>query len=558
MMRIRSKTGVNKVLNREMIITRWMLILRPAVVTATLGVAILVFPDEIIDKFTIAVIVLGTYLLTLLYWVADKFSGIHRPLLATQIAFDIFIITIIIHYTGGIDSSFVGFYFVAIMCASLFFRWIVTFLFATQAALFYVLYNVLYLYYLGPNDDPTFNPDKVDNYVALQAFLYSVIMYGVGFISSSFAERIIKKDSALISALMLLKGARLDTSDILQSMTNGLITVNMNGVIMYINRAAESILEIGRGEAEGRHFRDVLGERSRGMADIIEYGLRNVSVFSEQEISVETRGGHAVPLGSSGMPLYDTDKSRRGFIVNFIDLTEKKQLLEMIRQADRMAAIGELSAAIAHEIRNPLASISNVVEIMKESHDKLDGQGAMLLGVLERESGRLQRISTDFLKFARVKDPCTTVIDLNTALEQVELLLVNDPRKTDRIIIKSTIGKPVRVRFDSDHLEQVFLNILINSLEVLDGSGEIVITTEGGVYGDNYIRLVVYDNGPGFTDEALGKVFEPFYSTKKEGTGLGLALVRKLVVSNGGRVLARNRPGAGAEIALDVPVEGSD
>ena len=103
------------ILPRDTMIIRWMLILRPAIVTATLGVAILIVPNESIDKFPIAVIVLGTYLLTMLYWIAHKFSGIHYPLLATQITFDIFIITVIIHYTGSIDSPFVGFYFLSIM-----------------------------------------------------------------------------------------------------------------------------------------------------------------------------------------------------------------------------------------------------------------------------------------------------------------------------------------------------------------------------------------------------------------------------------------------------------
>jgi len=141
----------------------------------------------------------------------------------------------------------------------------------------------------------------------------------------------------------------------------------------------------------------------------------------------------------------------------------------------------------------------------------------------------------------------------------VLILIENDPRKTDGIIIKNCIDEHIEVLFDMDHLEQLILNILINSFEAVDGTGEIVIVTEKTDQLDKkFIRLVIYDNGPGFPDEAMGTMFEPFFSTKKEGTGLGLAQVRKLVINNNGRVLARNKEGAGAEIALDIPFHGTE
>ena len=543
--------------NYDWMIIRWMLIMRPAIVTATLGVAILIIPKGMIDKFPIAVIVFGTYLLTILYWLAHKFYGIHRTILVTQIAFDIFIITVIIHYTGGIDSSFVGFYFLSIMCASLFFRRLVTFLFSTQAVVFYVTYNILYLYYFGPRLDSPIDPEVVKYYVILQTFMYSVLMYAVGFISSSYAERMYKKDTALISALKLLKEARLDTSDILQSMTNGLITVNMSGLIVYINRAAEKILHIEHEKAEGRKFTEVLEHRAYELVNIIKNEISGASEVSEKEINVLDPNGYIIPLGLTCAPLYDTDKSRRGVIVNFKDLTEKNKLLEMIRQSERMAAIGELSAAIAHEIRNPLGSISNAVEILKESYDIKDTNTAKILHVLENESERLQRISTDFLKFAKVKEPEINKLNLNKTIEEVLILVENDPRNTDHITIKSYIDENIYVLFDEDHFRQVILNIIINSLEAMEGDGEIVINTDSSDQLDReFTRLVIYDNGPGFPKEALGSMFEPFFSTKTEGTGLGLALVRKLIINNNGRVLARNKENAGAEIALDIPIFG--
>ena len=231
-MRERKTNNIN---SSDWVIARWMLIIRPAVVTATLGLAILVLPEGMIDKTSIIVVVSGIYILTFLYWFAHYISGVSRLLLATQIAFDIFIITVIIHifstFTGSYDSSFVGFYLLSIMCASLFFGRLVTFLFATQAGVFYGTY----ILFLGPLFEPSFIQENMKRGIILQVVLYSALMYAVGSLSSYYSEKLRGKDTALTNALKLLKEAKLDTWDILQSMTNGLITVDMSGRIIYMN-----------------------------------------------------------------------------------------------------------------------------------------------------------------------------------------------------------------------------------------------------------------------------------------------------------------------------------
>jgi len=519
-----------------------MLIIRPAVVTATLGAAVIVLPLEYIEKTPIMIVVLGTYLLTLLYWIAQYVSGVSRLLLSTQIAFDIFIITVIVHYTDGPDSFFFGFYLLSIMCASLFFRRLVTYLFVTQAAIFY-LYDLFVL--------PDIVPKGSD--IVFQTALYILLMYAVGFLSNYYAEKVRGKDTALMNALRLLKDAKLDTWDILQSMTNGLITVDTDGRIIYMNAVAEEILEIESGYAVGKPYSVVFEDRIGGLAELFDRQMISSGDDSENEIEVYNHEGSTIPLGFTSMPLYDTDGSRRGAIVNFKDLTEKKNLLEMLRQSERMAAIGELSAAIAHEIRNPLASISNAVEMLTENIDTENPHEARLLEVIEKESGRLQQISTDFLHFARMRNPDIGPLSLKQAIDDVLILVDNDPRNTDGIVAGNHVPEGICVLFDADQFRQLVLNIVINSLEVLEGKGEINISVATDhELSERYVRLVLADNGPGFQEKSLGSVFEPFYSTKKDGTGLGLALVRKIAIGNGGRVFARNRKGNGAEIILDM------
>lgn len=535
-------------------VVRWMLILRPAIVTATLGVAMLILPGGTIDKFPLAVVVFGTYILSLLYWMTQGISSLSRPLLATQIAFDIFIVTIIIHYTGGYDSSFVGFYFLSIMCASFFFRRLVTIFFAAQAAVFYILYLLILTRMFGS----PFIDTAARKSIMLQAILYSVLMFAVAFLSSYYSEKLVRKDSALTHAISLLREARLDTSDILQSMNNGLIAFDPRGRIMYFNNAALRILgidHIGWGEP----YEAVLGKRSPEFSRIVGRELDAEPSVAEEEFEIRDADGNLMPIGLTTVPLFDNDGGRRGLIVNFKDISEKHKLIEMIRQSDRMAAIGELSAAIAHEIRNPLASIGSAVELLSEDIEDSNGRVSRLLGVITKESDRLQRLSTEFLNFARMKSPDSQPVDLKKTVDDVVALVDNDPRRTDTVMIKNRVPAGPFVRFDPDQLKQLMLNVVINSLDAIGGKGTIDFSLERKrKSNEGFARLVISDDGPGFPADSLNSVFEPFYSTKKEGTGLGLALVRKMAISNHGRVFARNRDGGGAEIVLDIPLDGAE
>ncbi len=538
----------------ELPVVRWMLILRPAVVTATLGVAMLILPREAINKTPIAAVVFGTYLLTLLYWLTQTVSGLSRPLLAAQIAFDILLITIIIHYTGGSESSFVGFYFLSIMCAALFFRRLITFIYCILTVTVYFSYLAQFGHLFGPTDlEPAARQG-----ILLQALLYGILMFAVGLFSSYYTERLYHQDTVLSSALRMLRDARLDTSDILQSMNNGLIAFDMSGRVMYFNAAAMHILQLDP-NAAGKPYKPQFSGRAEELTAIVSRELADNSSGSEEEIQITDRNGVPFPVGLTTVPLFDTDGGRRGLIVNFKDLTEKQKLIQMVRQSDRMAAIGELSAAIAHEIRNPLASLCNAVELLSEEMQAQSGQVSRLLRVIQKESDRLHRITTEFLKFARLKTPEMRPVNLRKCINDILLLIENDPRKTENIRVVNTIsGNPV-VCFDPDQLEQLMINIIINSLDALEGNGVIEIGLERkDRAAEKFVRLVIADNGPGFPEKALSSVFEPFFSTKSEGTGLGLALVRKMAVNNHGRVFARNRSAGGAEIALDIPLHGEE
>ena len=542
----------------DWLVARWMLIIRLAIVTAILGVAMLILPSDMIDKRPLTIVVGGTYLLTFLYWISLRLTGLSRSILAVQIGFDIFLITVIIHYTGGDESSFVPFYFLSIMCASLFFRRFITFLFTIQAMGFYMFY----LYVARPYIDPGLIVGDVPEDIVFKGLLYGMLMYAVAVFSSYYAEHLRGKDTALSYALKLLREAKLDTTDILQSMTNGMIALDTGGRLMYMNRVAEQVLELDPATSVGRRYDVIFHDRAEDLMKLFDDELLTSFYVSEREVNIMSKAGSIIPLGLSSMPLYGIDNQKRGVIVNFKDLTEKKKLLELVRQSERMAAIGELSAAIAHEIRNPLAAIYNVVEILSDSIEPDQPQTRQLMQVIERESDRLQRISTDFLQFSRLKLPEIQPVELDKVIHEVLILLENDPRKTSDVTIVNNVPNGTIVHFDVDQLRQIVLNIIINSLDAIEGVGVITIDAtphaEPAENGDRYIRLTITDTGPGFADDTLKHMFEPFFSTKANGTGLGLALVMKISLGNRGRVFARNSDEGGAEIALDLIHHGDE
>jgi two-component system sensor histidine kinase PilS (NtrC family) len=219
-----------------------------------------------------------------------------------------------------------------------------------------------------------------------------------------------------------------------------------------------------------------------------------------------------------------------------------------MRRTDRLAAVGELSAGIAHEIRNPLASISGSVEVLKESLSPT-GENERLLDLIIRESDRLNKIISEFLHFARLKTPDIQRLVLNDIVEDVFSLLQNHPQNHERIVMKNTLGpESIAVRFDEDHLRQLLINLMVNGLEAMPDGGELVVGLcangmKPAMADTQYVKIFVSDSGTGIDESVRDRIFEPFISTKKNGTGLGLSIVQRILEYNHGKIdLGENRP----------------
>jgi two-component system sensor histidine kinase PilS (NtrC family) len=247
---------------------------------------------------------------------------------------------------------------------------------------------------------------------------------------------------------------------------------------------------------------------------------------------------------------------KRGVIAVFKDLTEVREMEERMRKADRLAAIGELSAGIAHEIRNPLASISGSIEMLYNELE-LAGDDKRLMQLVMRESDRLNRIINDFLEFARLRPPTRRAVSVSKCLVEVVTLLRNNPAVKNGVETEiRSASDDVVVEFDEEQMKQVMLNLAINACEAMHGSGKLVIETKRTA--DGRAKVVFQDEGCGIGDEARAHLFEPFFTTKEGGTGLGLAIANKIVEAHGGRIEARNRSGGGAEFSVVLPARASD
>jgi len=447
-----------------------------------------------------------------------------------QIMLEITVIIGVIYITGNVSSAFSALFILTIISAAL-----ITNLAGTLGVASFISIAYAYVVWFGlsiygvPGSssralEAIFSSPDAAFY---NIFLHVLTFFLVAFVSGFLVERLKIKDRELADASQALKLAKLETDDILRHISSGLLTIDKDGRIIFFNRAAREILGFDGGEARGRDFRDVFYGRMPDLADILAEVLKTHQQKPRKEIEITNREGHKIPLGISTSLLIDGSKNIRGVIAIFQDLTETKQWEAKIRAADKMAAVGELSAAIAHEIRNPLAAISGSVEVLSGELDVAD-ENRRLLELIVRESSRLNNILSDFLLFARSKRVAFTRVELCHLVSDVVEVIRHHPSQRPDISIKvSTRESMVYVFTDEDQIKQVLINLIVNACEAIgDKPGEITIKIKTG--GDTTVVLEVADNGPGIEDAIISKMFTPFFSTKKDGTGLGLAIVHRL------------------------------
>ena len=497
---------------------------------------------------------LATLMLPILYLVTRwvRFRTLQKFFPFLQTLTEIVVVVGIVYTTGSINSAFSGLFVLTIISAAL-----VSNLAGTLgiASLISVGYALTIWLSLGIEGSPGSSTRALEAIFSSQdaafysIFLHILTYFLVAFISGYLVERLKTRDRQLADTSMALRQAKLETDDILRHLNSGLLTIDRTGRIVYFNRAGEDILGYQELDIKGKEYRAVFSSRMPHFARMLDDTLNARKPSARGEVDIIDENGRTVPIGISTSLLLDEENHIRGIIAIFQDLTETKKLEDKIRTADKLAAVGELSAAIAHEIRNPMAAISGSVEVLR-SELEVTGENKRLMDLIIRESSRLNDILSDFLLYARSNRSQFSRVELCRLVSDVFEVTRHHPSFNENIeLMFASSESCVYVYSDQDQMKQILLNLFVNACQAFgDRGGEIKVDID--CLSDGKVSLEVADSGPGIDSDTLSRVFDPFFSTKRDGTGLGLAIVSRLATTLNIDLTLDTSPGKGARFIL--------
>lgn len=474
-----------------------------------------------------------------------------KSLVYLQLSGDLLLVTGLVYIFGGAQSPFSMFYPVVIFLASYYFgrQGPATGFASAALALYCFLLFGFYVDWQWPPVAADVEPELTFR-VTYNVVVALVGFYTVALLASTLAGRTLRAEEELKDKRARLASLRVVYQDVIQSIVSGLVTISPDGVVTSANRAAQSILGKEEGELVGRPitesgiFSEAAWMRSRAWCD--EIGR------ARDEVEIE-RPGAQFQIGFSLTPLKDQDGASQGYIAIFQDLTEKRKLQEELRVKDRMAAVGEMAAGLAHEVGNPLAAVSGSAQMLARALPEED-QGRRLVDIILRETQRLDRTIKGFLRFARPRDSSLVRFDVTELLrEHLDLLANSEEVGEQHRLELHTDEAPVMMTADADQLSQIFWNLSRNALRAMPDGGTLRLS--GHRMDNGRFRFQFADTGQGMAEEQRSKLFEPFQGFFDRGTGIGMAIVYRIVQEHGGELKVESEPGQGTAITVELPLE---
>lgn len=320
---------------------------------------------------------------------------------------------------------------------------------------------------------------------------------------------------------------------ILESMSDGVIAIDTKGVITTFNRAASDVLGFTAAEAVGRAFHELLGREFSAAPTALSGRLR-------------AKSGRGVPVAERDEPIADRNHTCIGYVKVFQDLTEIEALREQVRQNERLAAIGEMAATVAHEIRNPLGGIRGFAALLARDIPADDPRSRLVEKILAG-AANLNRVVDELLEYTRPVEIRLRTVDCAELVSAALAYLNLDGRP---VTLHNNVAPGLCVRADPDKMRQVLLNVLINAVQSIEGAGSVWIDA---VMEADWVVLCIRDSGCGIDAGHIGRIFSPFFTTKEKGTGLGLAVAAKIVEGHLGAIEAESSPGKGTLMRIRLP-----
>ena len=463
----------------------------------------------------------------------------HAPV---QIAFDLALITAVVYVSGAQDSYFISLYLLAILMGSILFSRRGAFLVA--GASFALLGCLVELAYYGMVPRTA---TSMPGLRELQSWLGSnfFAFVAVAYLGSLLAQTIHSKGVELQEKNEELRDLQAFNRDIIESMRGGLLTTDLDGRILLVNRAGA--------EMTGRGFGLLRGENVAGVFPgfwPVELDDAGTPLALRKEIEFRTPAGAARFLGLSVSPLRTGQNETSGYVFNFQDLTELKRLEREVFNKERMAALGRLSAAIAHEIRQPLTAMTGALKELARLAP-LEDDDKKLVQIVSRESQRLNQIITEFLDYSREKSYTFSDLDVVALIEETLLLIERHDASSGKVTIERCFpAQKLRAQVDRDAIKQVFWNLCNNALRAMPDGGVLTVSADAA---RDKVRISIRDTGVGFDPRAAQRIFEPFQSGFRGGTGLGLAIVYQILQAHKGQIHVETEPGMGTEFVVELP-----
>jgi two-component system sensor histidine kinase PilS (NtrC family) len=504
------------------------------------------------------------YLVTIVYALfLKKVRDLNRYAFL-QIIVDQLFITVLIYFTGGKESFFPIAYIFSIISSSMIFYKRGAFFSASLSSFLYGLLLLLQLYRwidpLGPS--PPYDASQI----FYSLITYMVTFYIVALLSSAVSEELKKKKKELIQKQVDYNQLETFNRNIIQSLDSGLLTVDLSGKINFLNRTAERILNRSAHDLRDSLIRDLFPGMNRVIEELKKNPLESPSDYQRSETLLSDHDGRKTYLGFSISPLTDPGGALIGHTLIFQDITKFKEMEEQIKRVDKMAAVGILAAGMAHEIRNPLASLSGSIQMLK-SELALDDSQQHLMEITLRESERLNALITDFLLFAQPPESNKILYPIGRIVDETIDLFTHSASFRDGIrILRPNGHEEIRAPIDPNQMKQVFWNLFINAAQSMSHGGEIKVQLGKGnawglgslsllsqLKGMDWIKISIIDSGSGIAPEEKEKIFEPFFTTKENGTGLGLSIVHRIIENHNGLIKVDSELGKGSTFTLFLP-----
>lgn len=531
----------------------WLMFLRTLVVSGVLGLSLWLSMAQNPTRASVWLlsgIIASTYLLNVLFGLLLRSGTPAARLAMWQLCGDLVLNSLLVYVTGGAPSPYTFLFALTVVSAgALLYRRGALVVTVASLGLLVVVAVMAWTEIVPVPMAAEMRPwDQTANEFARTLGINIGALIGVGALAILFGDQLQRSAQSLASERRAVADLYTLHRDIVRSLTSGLVTTDREAKVLTINATAAELLELDPEAATGRSIEQILP----GISDLLRGDER--SELRRVDLVIP-RPGEPMTLGVSVSPLFDVRDEVIGRVVHFQDLTSLRRAEAHVRRAERLATVGQLAAGVAHEIRNPLASISGSIELLRQA-PQVSEDDRSLMTIVTREIERLNSLISELLDYANPRPLQASPFDLAVLLQET-VQMAQQERGEDRGEVELVLQVPPQampVVADASKLRQVIWNLVHNARDAAQGGGRHVrVIAQEHAAIEGWVEIVITDDGPGMSPEVQKRIFDPFFTTKRKGTGLGLATCHGIVMDHRGRIDVESTVGSGTQVRVLLP-----